>query len=78
MESGSNVGSDLLLRANADDGSSLGFVFDIQRETQIMSFVRNPRTNATQDTASNALTRKDYVDGQVAALLARIVALESK
>ena len=34
--------------------------------------------SATQGTEVNALTRKDYVDGQVAALLARIVALESK
>jgi len=34
--------------------------------------------SSTQNASGNALTRKDYVDGQVAALLARIVALESK
>jgi len=34
--------------------------------------------SSAQNTSSNALTRKDYVDSEVAKLLARIVALESK
>lgn len=38
----------------------------------------DPRSTTAQGGAAGSLTRKDYVDGQVAALLARIVALESK
>jgi len=34
--------------------------------------------SSAQNTSVNALTRKDYVDAEVAKLLARIVALESK
>lgn len=41
-------------------------------------YLRNPKTNTTQGTDHNALTRKDYVDSKVTELLQEISTLRSE
>ncbi len=77
-ESGGNSGSDFVLNAYSDTGSLLATAITVTRSDQVTKFLKVPIVSSAQGTEVNSLTRKDYVDGQVAALLARIVALESK
>ena len=60
-ESGSNVGSDLRLRAYNDAGSGAIFdVFTVKRSTGETTFTKNVFMSAAQSSASTALTRRDW------------------
>ena len=58
-------------------GSYIGDAFAYSH-TSDTSAIRGPVSSSAQGAEANALTRKDYVDSEVAKLLARITALESK
>lgn len=60
-ETGSNVGSDLRLRAYNDAGSGAIFdVFTVKRSTGETTFTKNVFMSAAQSSASTALTRRDW------------------
>ena len=65
-ESTGNNGSNFALRAFNDDSSVLGDAFTVERKSRITTFLVNPRSSATQGTNVADLTRKDYVDGEIA------------
>lgn len=53
-ESGANAGSNLVLRAVSDSGTTIGSVFEVNRATRVMNFIVNPTINgaAVATTAS--------------------------
>lgn len=60
-ETGSNVGSDLRLRAYNDAGTAALFdVFTVKRSTGETTFTKNVFMSAAQSSASTALTRRDW------------------
>ncbi|MFQ2622632.1 hypothetical protein ACK3YV_07330 [Aeromonas caviae] len=65
-ESGSNVGSDLNLFGYNDDGTFGGSVLKVRRSTRQVEFNTAPIMNVGQSAAANALTRRDWVEGELA------------
>lgn len=65
-ESGGNSGSDFVLNAYSDTGSFLATAITVTRSEQVAKFLKVPIVSSAQGTEVNSLTRKDYVDGEIA------------
>lgn len=65
-ETGSNVGSDFILYGYNDDGTFGGTVLKVRRSTRQLEFQTQPLSIAAQSTSQYALTRRDWVEGELA------------
>lgn len=65
-ETGGNVGSDLNLFGYNDDGTFGGSVLKVRRSTRQLEFQTQPLSIAAQSTSQYALTRRDWVEGELA------------
>lgn len=64
-ETGANNGSDLTLHAYGDDGSYGAPVLKVYRNTKQLEFFHQPFSSAPQNNAGHALTRRDWVQGEL-------------
>lgn len=66
VETGGNVGGDLNLFGYQDDGTFGGSVLKVRRSTRQLEFQTQPLSIAAQSTSQYALTRRDWVEGELA------------
>ncbi|TNI70204.1 tail fiber protein [Aeromonas media] len=70
-ETGANNGSDLTLHAYGDDGSYGAPVFKVYRNTKQLEFFTQPFSAAPQNNAGHALTRRDWVEGELSSKVSK-------